>query len=157
MPALAITLALPLPDTAKLTPKIRDAICHALELQNRQTLQTILRDKLSLHGPNTLGIRTGKLRDSLTATTPQIQNNTIATTITAPVPYARAHEYGYKGPVTIRPHTRTTKTHTGKKITTLIHAHTTRMNLPQRSFIRSTLAQRAHDYKQAIAAAINNT
>lgn len=67
--------------------------------------------------------------------------------------YARAHEYGFHGTVEVRAHTRTITQAFGRKLKSareaVISAHTMHMNLPERSYLRSSL----RDMRAAIISA----
>lgn len=56
--------------------------------------------------------------------------------------YARAHEYGFTGTVTVKEHLRNQTMAFGKPIAprqVTVRAHSMKMNLPERSFLRSAL------------------
>jgi len=59
------------------------------------------------------------------------------------IDYARAHEYGFHGTVSVREHMREIKQAFGRSITprqVTVRAHDMRMNVPEKSFLRSALA-----------------
>lgn len=55
----------------------------------------------------------------------------------APVKYGRAHEYGFSGTVTVREHLR--RQRGASRDATTVRAHSRRMHMPERSFLRSAL------------------
>jgi hypothetical protein len=62
--------------------------------------------------------------------------------VSTPVKYARPHEYGFHGTVDVREHMRTIKQAFGRPIEPGRghgSAHSMKMNLPERSFLRSAL------------------
>lgn len=67
----------------------------------------------------------------------------------APVKYGRAHEYGFQGRVTVREHLRTVKKVFGKTLASpvqvRVRTHSAQRNLPERSFLRSALADLVRD------------
>lgn len=99
-------------------------------------------------GNRAILVKTGRLRRSIKIRSARFQKIVIATDVA----YAAAHNYGYKGTVSVRSHTRrrygrekeeyTTKT--GKQSTRqkkvvkssyTVRQHTRKMNLPQRQFM----------------------
>lgn len=60
-----------------------------------------------------------------------------------PVKYGRMHEYGFSGTVSVKEHLRTVKQAFGKSLKTpvraTVKAHSAKLNLPERSFLRSAL------------------
>lgn len=106
------------------------------------------RKKKGRRGNRAILIKTGRLRRSIKIRSARFQKIIIATDVA----YAAAHNYGYKGAVSVRSHTRrqyrrvreeyTTKTGKQrtrrKKVVNSSHTvrqHTRKMNLPQRQFM----------------------
>lgn len=106
------------------------------------------RKKKGRRGNRAILVKTGRLRRSIKIRSARFQKIVIATD----VDYAAAHNYGYKGTVSVRSHTRrrynrekeeyTTKTgkqrtRTNKvvKSSYTVRQHTRKMNLPQRQFM----------------------
>ena len=106
------------------------------------------RKKKGRRGNRAILVKTGRLRRSIKIRSAIFQKIVIATG----VDYAAAHNYGYKGTVSVRSHTRrrygrekeeyTTKTgkqsYRRKKIVKssyTVRQHTRKMNLPQRQFM----------------------
>jgi phage gpG-like protein len=81
-----------------------------------------------------LNVRTGRLRRSITQRVEDEGGNVVGYVGTK-VKYARAHEFGFTGNVTVREHLRRTKS--GTEAT--VKAHSRNMHLPERSFLRSAL------------------
>jgi phage gpG-like protein len=99
----------------------------------------IQQDKLS---GAVLQARSGQLQRSIR---PVIESDgtTVTASISADVPYAAAQEFGFHGTVSVRQHLRRIKQAFGRPIaekTITVRAHPMRMNLPERSFLRSALA-----------------
>lgn len=131
--------------------RVRDTIGRlALKLQ-RQVMQ----DKLS---GQVLKVRTGTLRRSINQAMLE-EGDTIAGIVSTRVKYGKAHEYGFKGPVTVKAHLRTIKQAFGKPlkapVTVTVKAHTANINLPERSFLRSALKDMAPDVQRSLQAAIS--
>lgn len=103
-------------------------------------LQTVVKGgKLS---GQVLNVRTGRLRrsvDQRTTATDQVVEGRVFTN----VEYARGHEYGHRGRVGVRGHLRLVKQAFGKRIKqprhVFVRPHAKQVNLPERSFLRSTL------------------
>ena len=106
------------------------------------------RKKKGRRGNRAILVKTGRLRRSIKIRSARFQKIVIATD----VDYAAAHNYGYKGTVSVRSHTRrrydrekeqyTTKTgkqrtRTNKvvKSSYTVRQHTRKMSLPQRQFM----------------------
>lgn len=106
------------------------------------------RKKKGRRGNRAILIKTGRLRRSIKIRSARFQKIIIATDVA----YAAAHNYGYKGTVSVRSHTRrqyrrvreeyTTKTGKQrtrrKKVVNSSHTvrqHNRKMNLPQRQFM----------------------
>lgn len=106
------------------------------------------RKKKGRRGNRAILVKTGRLRRSIKIRSARFQKIVIATD----VDYAAAHNYGYKGTVSVRSHTRrrygrekeeyTTKTgkqrtRTNKvvKSSYIVRQHTRKMSLPQRQFM----------------------
>jgi phage gpG-like protein len=107
-------------------------------------------DKLS---GQVLQVRTGRLRRSIN-TRVEISADKVTGVVGTNVEYARVHEYGFSGTVTVREHLR--RTVTGAQA--LVRPHARRMNLPERSFLRSALhdmePQIREEFEQAVKRAI---
>lgn len=71
----------------------------------------------------------------------------------APMPYAAIHEFGFHGTETVREHIRTTVF--GKKVSPFtVPSFTRTMNMPERSFLRSSLTDNAPKIIQGLKDAI---
>lgn len=123
----------------------------------RLAINLASRVKVKLSG-EVLKNRTGRLRRSITqkvtgAGTPQVSG-----VVGTNVPYARAHELGFKGVVTVREHLRMQTMAFGKAMANprqvIVSQHSMKMNLPERSFLRSALAEFDPTIRQEIAKAI---
>lgn len=107
-----------------------------LLLQNR-----VMRAKLS---GQVLNVRTGTLRRSIDQAVYQ-EGAQIRGVVGTNVEYARVHEYGFSGTVTVKEHLRLIKKAFGKDLKTprevTVRTHSARVNLPERSFLRSALRE----------------
>lgn len=71
--------------------------------------------------------------------------------------YAAVHEYGFKGVVTVKSHLRMQTMAWGKSITptqVTVKEHAMKMNIHERSFLRSSLAENADNIRAKIGKAI---
>ena len=79
-------------------------------------------------------------------------------TVGTNVSYAAAHEYGFKGAQTVKSYMRTAKTVFGRQlrspVTFAVRGHARQVNIPERSFLRSALADMSGEIPAGINAAI---
>lgn len=105
-----------------------------LKLQAR-----VVRNKLN---GQVLNVRSGTLRRSIDQAVYQ-DGSQIRGVVGTNVEYARVHEYGFNGTVTVKEHLRLVKKAFGKDLKTpkevMVRTHAARVNLPERSFLRSAL------------------
>jgi hypothetical protein len=78
------------------------------------------------------------------------------------IDYARAHEYGFHGTVTVKEHLREIKQAFGRSIAPkqiTVRAHEMKMNIPEKAFLRSSLAdmQAAGEITAEVDAAISRS
>jgi len=108
---------------------------NALKLQ-----RLVMAGKLS---GQVLKVRTGNLRRSIDSEIFE-QSGAVIGKVSTNVKYARVHEYGFHGTVTVKGHMRKVKQAWGKRLATPVvanvKAHSRNVNLPERSFLRSALA-----------------
>lgn len=95
--------------------------------------RSVKQEKLS---GQVLHVRTGTLRRSINREVIERPDGVFAIVGTN-VDYARTHEFGFIGVVNVREHAR--KTRTGA--VTSVRMHTRHVELPERSFLRSTLME----------------
>jgi phage gpG-like protein len=106
-----------------------------------------------------LAVRSGSLRASIDLRIDQSATGATATVFTDSK-YARAHEYGFTGSVSVRASLRRITEAFGRPIsqkTTSVRAHTRRVNLPERSFLRSALEDMAAEIRDEVEAALRET
>lgn len=164
----------------QLPPTILRAVAGAIDEQNEYTVGHIVATKLSRRGPQTLGVITNRLRSSVRPSKATIEGEVITSAIGSNVVYAGPHEFGFKGTVQVRAHSRTIirtgkggyaanlisfdwatgRIVRGKKVkivsstTQQVKAHSRKMNIPARAPIRRGIQERAAAYAEPIAAAI---
>ena len=130
-----------------LGPKLREELMTGVGRATLKLQRMVKRDKLN---GLVLGVRTGTLRRSIDQDQEsrlknplEVSGDRITGIVSTNVKYAKAHEYGFSGVVSVREHMRTVKQAFGRPIApreVTVRAHTMKMNLPERSFLRSALA-----------------
>lgn len=137
------------------SPTIKRAMTRAAILLQRYIKQ----NKLS--GRPGLNVQTGTLRRGITYKVEEPQRGTVVATVGTNVKYAGVHEFGFKGVVTIKAHMRQVKSRNKSKFmpvrfnknstriamkqtesgVAFVKAHQRKMNIPERSFLRSSLRE----------------
>lgn len=138
--------------------KVKAELRAAVENLSLKLMRKVKDEKLS---GQILKNRTGMLRRSINykvTSTPESVTGTVGTN----KEYAAAHEYGFSGVVTVKEHLRMATTAWGQKMKNphqvTVKAHDARRNLPERSFLRSSLNEMSGtiraDIEKALAKAI---
>lgn len=113
----------------------------------RSTVKVKARAFMKVSG-EVLKNRTGTLRRAINFRV-EDAGGRIVGTVGIKLRYAAAHEYGFKGTVTVRAHLRMMKVAWGRPVKEPrkieVGAHTMKMNLPERSFLRSSLRELRSD------------
>lgn len=109
----------------------------------RITLKLLTRVKAQKLSGQALNVRTGRLRRSITQRI-DASANEISGIVGTNVDYAAIHEYGFKGAVSVKQHLRLVKQAFGRPLKSpvwaTVGAHSKNVSLPERSFLRSALA-----------------
>lgn len=130
-----------------------EKIYQAVNRLSLRLLRHVKADKLS---GQVLKNRTGRLRRSINRKVTSSENAIIATVGTN-VSYAAAHEYGFHGNVSVKAHLRKLTKAFGKAIKNPhqieVRASTRKMNMPERSFLRSSLKDLAPTIRTELTAA----
>lgn len=112
------------------------------KLSGRETTDTKTGEKVREGGA--LNVKTGRLRRSVHDAV-IAQPNEVIGVVSTNVKYARAHEYGFSGAVTVREHLRMAKTAFGRAIKNprqvIVKTHSRKVEIPERSFLRSALKE----------------
>lgn len=133
--------------------RIRDRLRDTITRLTIELTRHVKEDKLS---GQVLKNRTGTLRRKINyrvTETPQ----SIVGQVGVKLSYAAAHEYGFQGTVTVRAHLRTVTQAFGRPIApteTAVRAHSMRMHLPERSYLRSALRDQAPTIIEQLRAAV---
>lgn len=73
--------------------------------------------------------------------------------------YAAAHEFGFQGTVNVPAHLRMMKVAWGRAVKNprqiMVGAHSMKMNLPERSFLRSAMAEMAPEITESLTTTVN--
>jgi phage gpG-like protein len=134
---------------AKLTSMpaiIANALQQEVATQTYRLQQHVQQNKLS---GQVLKRRTGRLRASIN-TKVEREGNRIIGSVGTNVIYAAVHEFGFHGTVNVSSFTRTIN-----GVTQNVSAHTRQMNMPQRSFLRSSLNDLKDQIQAGLVAAVN--
>jgi phage gpG-like protein len=102
--------------------------------------QALVQDKLS---GGVLKVRSGRLRASIGVEMASGEAG-VSSILSLAVPYAAVHEYGFSGTQNVRESLRIVKQAFGRPISPVqatIRAHARQVDLPERSFLRSALAE----------------
>jgi len=153
--------------------RMQQEIAKALDYENEITVGQIQAKKLSRRGPTTLGVVSNRLRSSVRPTKAVVSPKSIESSIGSNVKYAGVHEYGFHGTVNVRGFTRRQTSNdllaggarrgfkARQKREKLqasgiarVKAHTRRMNIPARAYIRTTIEERRAAYGSAVSKAI---
>lgn len=141
-------------------------VATAMDTRNQATKGYIQQNKLSQKGPRTLGVISGRLRQSASATPSKISGNVVASSLGSNVKYAAFHEFGFTGQENVRAHSRTVKINRpsfdtlgrerrSKKynVTGQVRAHTRNVDAPGRHMFGDGVRENADRYVADISAA----
>lgn len=109
----------------------------------------VVKNKLS---GQVLRRRTGTLSRSIDSAVVENSQGVLGV-VSTNVKYARAHEYGFSGAVAVKSHVRNIKKAFGRDIapmSVVVNSFTRNMNLPVRSFLRSSLGENANKIKKSL-------
>lgn len=137
-----------------ITPRVRSAVVERVQRLTIKLQTHVVADKLQ---GQVLNVRTGRLSRSIQQAVTD-SGTSVTGIVSTAVKYGRAHEYGFKDTVNVKAHMRTIKEAFGKPLKSPVEAsvsaHTMRMNLPERSFLRSALADMSEEIRQGIREAV---
>lgn len=159
-------------------PRLAQAVAGAMDRQNQLTIAHAQRHYLSGPRPQRLGVRTNRLRSSLTAAPARVTGDSVISSIGTNVAYAGAHEFGFDGSVTVRAHQRNIfRSHqtgggsvfdmrTGRvrrqAVRTIsllqgqatVRSHARRVKMRARPFLRPAVEDSRLEYSKAVSTAI---
>lgn len=101
-----------------------------------------------------LKVQSGRLRRSINYRTTESETG-IEALVGTNVEYGRVHEFGFRGTVSVREHLRMVKQAFGVRVKRpqkhTVRAHTRRVDLPERSFLRTTFREMRREIDSRIA------
>lgn len=147
----------------RVTPAVRAELVKGT---GRIVLRLLTKVKLEKLSGQVLKVRTGRLRRSINQRV-DASGDLITGSVGTNVDYGRKWELGFKGTESVQQHMRTIKQAFGKPLKggpkqISVRAHTRRVNLPERSFLRSALQELAAagvieaEYSAAVAAGLRS-
>ncbi len=120
--------------------RVREAVRLSISRLTLELLRKVKADKLS---GQVLNVRTGRLRRSITQRV-ETSPGQITGIVGTNVKYARVHEFGFTGPQSVKAHVRQIKSAFGRSLSgtrpVIVRAHSRNVHIPERSFLRSALA-----------------
>lgn len=164
------------------------AVTKGMDNAAPHVIADITKKRLTGKGPfpvadHKLGVKTGRLRQSLRATPAKVEGSEVVLSIGSAVKYAAVHEFGFAGTVQVKAHTRNLSRATkpkakGKKgkgkrtsrekagasttepkasaMTVKVKAHQRTVNIPERAPVRHGLADAYPILEEEIAKEITN-
>lgn len=120
---------------------IRSRVTDSIGRLTIRLQRKVMQEKLT---GQVLKVRTGTLRRSIDQRL-VTDSAAVSGVVSTNVKYAKAHEYGSNQTVTVKEHVRLIKQAWGKPLKSpvwaTVKAHSAKQNLPERSFLRSALAE----------------
>lgn len=111
-------------------------------------LRKVKQEKLS---GQVLNVRTGRLRRSINQRIEGANTARVSGVVGTNVDYGRKHEFGFTGQETVKQHLRNQVKAWGRDIEPMqvtVSSHTRNVKLPERSFLRSALAEMQPDIER---------
>lgn len=124
-----------------MVPKFTGLMTKSISRLTLTLLRNVKQDKLS---GQVLNVRSGRLRRSINQRIEGAGTDTVAGYVGTNVVYGRPFEFGFKGNVPVKAHLRTIKQAFGKSIspvTVQVKPYTMKVDVKERSFLRSALAE----------------
>lgn len=137
-----------------LAPRLQGALDASIGRLTLRLLRAVKADKLS---GQVLNVRTGRLRRSINARFEAKGTPASSGIVGTNLSYAAAHEFGFKSTVSVRQSLRIVKQAFGRPITPVqasVRAHTRKVNLPERSFLRSALTEMQDEISAELKGAV---
>lgn len=137
-----------------MAPKFTGVMTKSIGRLVLTLMRNVKADKLS---GQVLNVRSGRLRRSINQRLEGAGTEMVAGYVGTNVVYGRRFEYGFKGNVPVKAHMRTIKQAFGRSIspvTVQVNAYTMKANTPERSFLRSALAEMDDQIRAEIRGAV---
>jgi phage gpG-like protein len=139
----------------QIAPKVGTALDQKIAELTISLLTKVKAEKLR---GQVLKVRDGRLWRSINQRVTGKGTNAVTGTVGTNVVYAGVHEYGFNGVVSVKEHLRMQKMAWGKSIfpkQVTVRAHQMHMNMPERSFLRSALAEMRPEILEQIKQAVD--
>jgi len=134
-------------------PALNAAVRSSITRASIMLLAYVKANKLS---GQVLKVKTGTLRRKVNYRVWETANAFVGQ-VGVTLAYAAAHEYGFSGDENVREHLRTIKQAFGRPIAPVtfpVRAHSRHVNLPERSFLRSSLRELTPEIQALIRAGV---
>jgi len=144
-------------ETAQHIRRVAPKVGTALDRKIAELTNSLLFNVKSKLNGEVLNVRTARLRNSINYRLTGQGTGSVKGTVGTNVAYARAHEYGFQGVVSVKQHLRMQTMAFGKAISprqVTVGAHQMTMNMPERSFLRSALAEMRPEILEQIKQAV---
>ncbi len=125
---------------------VLEGMARGIDLQNELTIGFAQERKLSQRGRTSLGVRTGRLRRSMRRNRATHGAGVARGSFGSNVEYLGAHEFGFRGAVRVKAHTRQ-----GKAGPHSVKPHTRQVNFPARRMIRTSIERRLGAYSREMS------
>lgn len=139
-------------------------LAREMDVQNKLTESHIQRARMSQRGPETLGVISNRLRNSIRPSKTVILANGLRSSIGSNVRYMGPHEFGFDGDVTVGPYKRkrkVTEVIFGKRRRVRkgdinVRSHQRHVVIKERAPIRKGIEDRRVAYGTALGGAMHN-
>lgn len=118
---------------ANFGPRLKDELRAAISKLTLKLQREVVQNKLT---GQALNVRTGTLRRSIGQRVSE-EGASVVGLVSTNLSYAKAHEYGFTGSVQVKEHL--SRSRLGNSFT--VQAHSMKMDIKERSFLRSALAE----------------
>ena len=149
-------------DIERMPAAMGDAMAVVMDQENELSIGHISQRYLSSRGPRSLGVRTNRLRSSLRrAKARSVSDLGVVSSIGSNVVYLGVHEFGFKGTVNVRSHTRRVTQAFGRILSAptsvSVSSHKRKVDIPERAPLRRGVTDRMNHYVRSISEAITET
>lgn len=137
-----------------ISPAIHGSLVRTITMLSIKLQSKVQSEKLT---GQVLKTKTGTLRRSITYKIDESADK-VSGRVGTNLKYGLAHEFGFKGSVTVKEHLRMIKKAFGKPLANprevVVKSHSRLMNLPERSFLRTALREMIPEIKSEIDKAV---
>lgn len=142
---------------------VRQALARGLDRGSMRLVGKISQDRLTGKGPfpvpqQRLGVRSGRLRQSVRASQAKIDGEQVKVSIGSAVRYAALHEFGWSGTQPVRAHQRTVTKLFGVKLAEpviqSVRAHQRKVTIPERRPFRAGIESNVPALEAELARAV---